>query len=213
MAIDPKIRAMVLNLSKFQGLSIRKVAKECNVSRATVWRMRHMNIGTKTSSKNRSEGRGRPRKLTARQQRQLKRSIQILREQEGNFTISRLMEHATISRREVSESTFCRFMHGEGYHYLQARKKGLLTKTDMKKRRIFSRKMIKHFGHDLWTQEIAFYLDGTGFAYKTNPLDQARAPRARIWRKRCEGLDLGCTAKGRKTGTGGKTVKLMVAIS
>ncbi|KAK3736081.1 hypothetical protein QZH41_006894 [Actinostola sp. cb2023] len=73
--------------------------------------------------------------------------------------------------------------------------------------------MLKEFRCDVWTQDIAFYLDGTGFAYKRNPLDQALAPKARVWRKRCEGLDRGCTAKGQKTGTGGRVVKLMVAIS
>ena len=51
------------------------------------------------------------------------------------------------------------------------------------------------------------------FAYKRNSLDQALAPKARVWQKRSEGLALGCTAKGRKTGTGGRMVKLMVAIS
>jgi hypothetical protein len=47
------------------------------------------------------------------------------------------------------------------------------------------------------------YLDGTGFAYKRNPLNQALAPKGRVWRKRSEGLTPGCTAKGQKTGTGG----------
>jgi hypothetical protein len=65
----------------------------------------------------------------------------------------------------------------------------------------------------VWTQDIAFYLDGTGFAYKRNPLDQALAPKGRVWRKRSKGLTPGCTAKGQKTGTGGRVVKLMVAIS
>lgn len=56
-------------------------------------------------------------------------------------------------------------------------------------------------------------MDGTGFAHKTNPFDQARAPKGRTWRKLSEGLTLGCTSKGRKEGTGGKVLKLMVAIS
>jgi hypothetical protein len=35
--------------------------------------------------------------------------------------------------------------------------------------------------HDVWTQDIAFYLDGTGFAYKRNPLDQALTPKGRVY--------------------------------
>lgn len=49
--------------------------------------------------------------------------------------------------------------------------------------------------------------------FKVNPLDQARAPRGRVWRKRSEGLKFGCTANGSKVGTGGRVAKLMVAIS
>ena len=33
-----------------------------------------------------------------------------------------------------------------------------------------------------------FFLDGVSFIHKYNPLDQARAPKGRIWRKPREGL-------------------------
>ena len=42
---------------------------------------------------------------------------------------------------------------------------------------------------------------------------QASAPHGRVWRKKCEGLMRGCTAKGSKVGSGGKVVKVVVAIS
>ena len=41
-----------------------------------------------------------------------------------------------------------------------------------------------------------------------DPLDQARAPRGRVFGS--EDLLSGCIAKGRRVGTGGKVVKLMV---
>jgi len=69
------------------------------------------------------------------------------------------------------------------------------------------------YGRDVWTKQIAFYLDGVSFAFKTNPLEAARAPKARIWRKLGERLSFGCTAKGRKEGTGGKLLKLFVGIT
>ena len=83
----------------------------------------------------------------------------------------------------------------------------------MKKRLAFAKKMSREYVRSVWTNEVCFYLDGTSFEFKTNPLSQARAPKGRVWRKKSEALLLGCTAKGRKEGTGGKTVKLMVAIS
>ena len=41
-------------------------------------------------------------------------------------------------------------------------------------------------GPEFWRKNITFYLDGTGFQFKTILLDQARAPKARAWRKKQE---------------------------
>ena len=56
-------------------------------------------------------------------------------------------------------------------------------------------------------------LSGGSFAHKTNQADKAKAPKGRIWRRANKGLDRGCTAKGSHEGSGGKLVKMMVAIS
>ena len=60
------------------------------------------------------------------------------------------------------------------------------------------------FGH-----EIAFHFDGTAFTHKRNPVDQARAPQRRIWKKKNEGLANGCISKCRKKDTGGNLNKLV----
>lgn len=104
-------------------------------------------------------------------------------------------------------------MNKEGFKYLQARKKGILRKTDLQKRLSFAKKMKRVFSPKVWKEDINFFLDGVSFAYKSNPLDQGSSPKGRIWRKPGEGLDYGCTAKGKKEGSGGKLVKLIVAIS
>ena len=57
------------------------------------------------------------------------------------------------------------------------------------------------------------FRDGVSFAYKRHPLDQRSSPKGRIWRKPGEGLDDGRTAKGKKEGSGGTMVKLIIAIS
>lgn len=61
------------------------------------------------------------------------------------------------------------------------------------------------------TSEENKYLDGKGFHYKINPMDMARAPKGREWRKECEGLSYGCVAKGSKEGRQSGT--FMVGIS
>ena len=63
----------------------------------------------------------------------------------------------------------------------------------------------------MFGQTVAFYLNGVSFVFKTNPLDQARAPKGRVWRKRSEGPTQGFLTKDSKSG--GKVAKFMVAIS
>ena len=55
----------------------------------------------------------------------------------------------------------------------------------MKKRIVFAHRIRNKFCDDNWTKTIAFYLDGTGFAYKRSPLDQALCPSARVYLQFC----------------------------
>ena len=57
---------------------------------------------------------------------------------------------------------------------------------------------------------LAFYLDGISFYHKYNPADQARAPKERVLRRKHEGL---APWMYRCAGSGGGTIKVMVAIS
>ena len=90
--------------------------------------------------------------------------------------------------RHVTDRTVRRLLNRNGYFFLQARKKGLMSQTDKDHRVEFARKMQAEYPPSVWTDSVAFYLDDVSFVYKTNPLDQARAPKGRVWRKRSEGL-------------------------
>ena len=59
----------------------------------------------------------------------------------------------------------------------------------------FAKKMQREHSADVWKRQIGFYLDGIACAYKQNPLDQAKALEAQIWRKKSEGLEIGCVEK------------------
>ena len=61
MAVDQKTKALVCHLSRIKGLSIRPVARECNVSWATVWRISKMDMSSRWKKTDR-ETRGRPKK-------------------------------------------------------------------------------------------------------------------------------------------------------
>ena len=146
---------------------------------------------------------GRTKKLTPEHEALILRTIEELREQEGSFSSRRLMERTGI--RHVTDRTVRRLLNRNGYFFLQARKKGLMSQSDKERRVEFARQMQSNYPQSVWTEPIAFY--------KTNPMDQARAPKGRVWRKKSEGLKQGCLAKGSKVGTGGKVSKVMVAIT
>lgn len=193
-----------------ESMSIPDIVKKFpQYSRATVYRHAKKPLAVKRDR--RHDNKGRPSKVTAQDERQIIRKIQQLREEVGSFTLKRLRLEAGVAH--ISIHTVRRVMIDNGYHYMQSRKKGLLKKSDCNLRTNFARNVIRNKPNDFWTNNIGMYLDGTSFAYKTNPHDQARAPRSMAWRRRSEGLDLRCTAKGRKTGTGGKTAAFMVGIS
>lgn len=58
---------------------------------------------------------------------------------------------------------------------------------------------------------MSLYLDGTGFVYNANPVDQAFSPKAKEWQRTNEGLNCRCTNKSKKKGL--TQAKFMVAIS
>ena len=105
-------------------------------------------------------GPGRPRKLSKRQDRVFLRCITNLRKEDGNFTVKRLMERADLNIAHVSWRTVQRFLHSNGYRYLNSRKKSVLLNADFKKRLQFAKKMKTEFHDNVWTEDIAFYLDG-----------------------------------------------------
>ena len=207
-------RAYIKLVGKTGMHTAKEVAEECRVSLPSVYRIWNEKFKKDFEQKQKNERcGGRLEKLTLRQKRSVLRNINILREEDSNFTSKKLLLNSEINPKDISSRTLRRFLNKNGYHYLQARKKGILSKTDIRKRYNFAKIMKKDYSSDVWTKQIAFYLDGVSFTHKTNPADEAKAPKGRIWRKPNEGMDRGCTAKGSHEGSGGKLVKMMVAIS
>ena len=94
--------------------------------------------------------RGRKFKLSERQKRQLIRCLRALRRRGGTFTCKRVMEEAGIDHVQVSLRTVTRYLNSKGYFYLQARKKGLMSVEDHKKRVKFAKHMRRNYCPDVW---------------------------------------------------------------
>ena len=159
----------------------------------------------------RKNSKGAPRKLNERSQRQIMRSMKTLMKDIGTFSSVDLQKHAGLAGT-CSNRTVRRFLNKQNYGYYQCRRKGQLTPEDLTKRLAFCKKC-KQLLKDFWENGISFYLDGTGFAHKTNQCKSARTHRTRMWRKKGEGLKREYTAKGKKEGTEGRVARFMVAIA
>ena len=72
-------------------------------------------------------------------ERSIIRSLHCVHKQDGNFTSKRIKLYSCVS--SVHDRTVRSVFNKHGYHYLQARHKGLLTENDLKLRT----KLIKDF--------------------------------------------------------------------
>ena len=200
-------RGQILTLYDECHLSVPQIKKKYpSVSRASIYRI----IGKKEGKWGGEEKKmGRPVKFTERDEREVMRSMKNLRVKNVNFTAKDV--HGESGCNHVSYRTIVRSMNKNGYNHLQSRKKGMVTESDRSIRVRFAKEMLKSHMEEYWTTGVAFYLDGIGLVHKTNPVEQTRTPKARVWRKKSEGLQL--TTKGSKAGYEGKVAKFIVCIS
>ena len=76
-------------------------------------------------------------------ERNMMRQLKVLRKEDGNWTSGKLMEMCDINNSEISNRTVRRQLNRNGYEYLQARKKGVLTEKDIAKRLEFAKDVKK----------------------------------------------------------------------
>ena len=105
--INPFKRTYIMYLIQEKKLSIKDIARQCHVSRATIYRVKKDSIidSYKKEDWNRNLG-GRPRKVSLREERKILQTLCSLRHEEGNFASIRLMSRAGISPiKHVSNRT------------------------------------------------------------------------------------------------------------
>jgi transposase len=210
--ISSEQKALAMYLRMESRASYRKIARKCLISKSSAERI--CKIGLNSEAKSKRAKTGRPNKIDARTSRILVRSLKKCRKHNVNFDVKSLVKESGLSLQLASRRTFSRHLNLLGYRFLQARKKGLLTDKDRKRRLKFARKTkrlcLRENAH-FWRDEVAFYLDGVSFVHKYNPFNAAVTPKSRVWRKKSEGLEI--TTKGSKELPGGRRVHVMVAIA
>ena len=89
----------------------------------------------------------------------------------------------------------------------------LLTAKDLAQRLKFCRSVKITTDENVWRTYIGFYLDGVAFRHINHPHDEAKSFRTMAWRRKDEGLEPSCTAKGSHVGSAGNVAHFMVCIS
>jgi len=107
----------------------------------------------------------------------------------------------------VTDQTDGRLLDRNGYVFLQAHKKGLISQTDKENREVFAQRMETDYTPNLWPDSIAFYLDGV--STKQNPGTKPTPTKGKHGKENPKALCKGAWPNG----AGGKVAKFMVALS
>ena len=206
--IDPKTSVYIKFLHQEQGVSCKDIKKRFpKYALRSIYRHAKKPLSS-DGVDHRKFNKGRPKILTKRDERKVVRAVYTLRQDVAAFTAKRIQVES--QTQHVNTKTVRRCLKKNGFGYRHSRKKGLVSKADKNKRIQFARTHINS-PKDQWTNKIKFYLDGVGFAHKTNPHGEARAHGTMQWRKANEGLSRTC--KGKKEGSGGKMANFYVAVA
>ena len=209
--ISAEQKALAVCLRKECNFSYNMIAAKCGIAKSSAQRI--VTCASLVRERTVLPKMGRPKKLQERHKRMFIRTLKKTRASNVNFTLKQLVKESGLNMTMASKRTFYRCLREHGYHFLQARQKGLVTVNDRKKRIIYAREMTRHLliYPNFWKEDIAFYLDAVSFIHKGNPMSEASSPKARVWRKKGEGLQV--TAKGSKNLAGGRRLHILVAIA
>jgi transposase len=161
--------------------SVREITVRAKISKSSVARYVKQ-LNKPRGHQDKKKRLGRPKILSDRDVRRLRRSIVLLRNYNANFTVKELIQFSGLNYSSASYATFYREILRAGLKFVNSRRKGVLSDSDCKKRYKFAqkcRKMLKT-KPDLFHSDISFYLDGVSFIFKTKPNHDASVPQGKI---------------------------------
>ena len=124
--ISAEKKAKVKVMNELTSLSVSEIARKCNVSRSSTYR-----VLKRKENKTKVKSGGRPRKISEKDERHIARTLLQLRRTDGTVSCSRVMSESGIDLSKISVWTARRVLNRLGYRYLLAQKKGLLSSKDL----------------------------------------------------------------------------------
>ena len=95
--ISAERKARVKVLKELTSLSVSEIARKCNISRSSVYRMLKQ-----TTNRKKTKSSGRPRKISGKDERDIARTLIQLRKAEGTVSCSRVMSESGINLSKIS---------------------------------------------------------------------------------------------------------------
>ena len=198
--------ARVWFLKENTGLSLREIARRCDISKSSVAGICDRTSNQRSQVDKVSRKSSQRRKISERDSPALIQGLQRVRIRGWDVTVKTVVKESSCSFQQAHRGTFSRFLNEKGHGYLIARRQGILSEKDQRMRLQYAREMKRGLSRnpDVFKHDIAFYLDGVSFVHRQNPLQAAARAKSRIGRKKNEGLqfpgkavktwlvDLGC---------------------
>ena len=149
-----------------RACAVKRINRKCTHGKSVFHRTKK-NFN-KEEFDERKDIKGRPKGLTLRGERKIIRTLYRLRKTEGNFTSNRRFV-AGVTDLDISR-TVRRLLHKNGFHFLQARKKGLMKPSDLVKRKAFCGRCKRlKLGFEFWTKGVSMYLQWKRVWLETKP--------------------------------------------
>ena len=134
-----------------KGVSLKKIQKRCpKFSLPTVYCHATSSVQDIPLIKKKT---GRPKKVTLRDERKLIHTLHTLRYMDKGVTSKKMQLEPGLTH--LSNTTVRGILNKNGYRYLQTRRKGLLSKEDLKRKKEFASNMIL-YPDTVWKKKFAF---------------------------------------------------------
>ena len=165
--VHPNTAAEIKVLFQVHHIRGKKLLEKFpHLSRASIYKHAKKPLGSNFEDR-RKRNRGRPAKITPLLTRRIKREVEMLTDAGNGFT-SKDVQHNLGLQTSMCNRTVRRELNKMGIKYLHLRKKGVLLRSDLKKRLKFARKCKRILQPSFYRRGISMYLDGVGFEWKSN---------------------------------------------
>ena len=181
MSLEISVRLRYLNQAK--GVKLWERMKRCPIHWESNIYIHAKLPGEVAKIDGRKSRKRRPKILNTRDEHKMTRTLLMLRETLGSFSLAQLKHESEVDH--LLDNTIIRILKRNNYDYLQWWKKRLMSRHNARIRLLFSRKVKRFLSGDFWTNDIGFCFDGAWWTHKSNSCDHGITKMWPSWMNYC----------------------------